>query len=99
MKVWSALDGRLLATLRGAGAEITDVCASADGALLACGSVERLVRVWCLASGAPRAVLAAHAGECRLGYDGGWCRCVTPGGKGGCVPVLDARRGTRVSAN
>ncbi|VVC97124.1 unnamed protein product [Leptidea sinapis] len=42
--VWSAVDGRLLGTLRGAGAEITDVCVSSDGALLACGSVERLVR-------------------------------------------------------
>ncbi|CAG9575003.1 unnamed protein product [Danaus chrysippus] len=62
VKVWSALDGRLCATLRGAGAEITDVSASWDGALLACGSVERLVRVWCLATGAPRAVLQAHAG-------------------------------------
>ncbi|CAK1554474.1 unnamed protein product [Leptosia nina] len=62
VKVWSAIDGRLLATLRGAGAEITDVCISSDGALLACGSVERLVRVWCLVTGAPRAVLHAHAG-------------------------------------
>ncbi|XP_038221099.1 PH-interacting protein [Zerene cesonia] len=62
VKVWSAIDGRLLATLRGAGAEITDVSISSDGALLACGSVERLVRVWCLATGAPRAVLHAHAG-------------------------------------
>lgn len=62
VKVWSAIDGRLAATLRGAGAEITDVCASYDGALLACGSVERLVRVWCLATGAPKAVLHAHAG-------------------------------------
>lgn len=62
VKVWCALDGRLLSTLRGAGAEITDVCVSPDGALLAAGSVERLVRVWCLASGAPRAVLHAHAG-------------------------------------
>ncbi|CAG4981769.1 unnamed protein product [Colias eurytheme] len=62
VKVWSAIDGRLLATLRGAGAEITDVSISSDGALLACGSVERLVRVWCLVTGAPRAVLHAHAG-------------------------------------
>ncbi|KPJ08970.1 Bromodomain and WD repeat-containing protein 1 [Papilio machaon] len=62
VKVWCALDGRLLSTLRGAGAEITDVCVSPDGALLAAGSVERLVRVWCLATGAPRAVLHAHAG-------------------------------------
>ncbi|XP_041988946.1 PH-interacting protein isoform X2 [Aricia agestis] len=62
VKVWSAMDGRPLATLRGAGAEITDVCASSDGALLACGSVERLVRVWCLKTGAPKAVLSAHAG-------------------------------------
>ncbi|KAM3955791.1 LOW QUALITY PROTEIN: bromodomain and WD repeat-containing protein [Aphomia sociella] len=62
VKVWSAVDGRLLGTLRGASAEITDVCASADGALLAAGSVEKLIRVWCLASGAPLAVLAGHAG-------------------------------------
>ncbi|XP_047518570.1 bromodomain and WD repeat-containing protein 3 isoform X1 [Pieris napi] len=62
VKVWSAIDGRLLATLRGAFAEITDVCISSDGALLACGSVERLVRVWCMVTGAPRAVLHAHAG-------------------------------------
>ncbi|KAJ0170094.1 hypothetical protein K1T71_014700 [Dendrolimus kikuchii] len=55
VKVWSAIDGRLLTTLRGAGAEITDVCISSEGALLACGSVERLVRVWCLATGAPKA--------------------------------------------
>ncbi|CAH0403786.1 unnamed protein product [Chilo suppressalis] len=38
VKVWSAVDGRLLSTLRGAGAEITDVCVSSDGALLAAGS-------------------------------------------------------------
>nr|XP_037876090.1 PH-interacting protein isoform X4 [Bombyx mori] len=62
VKVWSARDGRLVGTLRGCGAEITDVCVSRDGALVACGSVERLVRVWCLASAAPRAVLHAHQG-------------------------------------
>ncbi|XP_037298900.1 bromodomain and WD repeat-containing protein 1 isoform X2 [Manduca sexta] len=62
VKVWVARDGRLAATLRGCGAEVTDVCVSRDGALLAVGSVERLVRVWCLATGAPRAVLHAHAG-------------------------------------
>lgn len=62
VKVWSALDARLVATLRGVGAEVTDVCASADGALVACGSVDKLVRVWCLRSGEPRAVLSAHAG-------------------------------------
>ncbi|KAJ2938628.1 hypothetical protein O0L34_g11956 [Tuta absoluta] len=62
IKVWSAIDGRLLATLRGAGAEITDADVSRDGALLAAGSVERLVRVWCLATGAPKAVLNAHQG-------------------------------------
>ncbi|CAB3245434.1 unnamed protein product [Arctia plantaginis] len=62
VKVWSALDGRLVATLRGVGAEVTDVCVSADGALVACGSVDKLVRVWCLRSAEPRAVLSAHAG-------------------------------------
>lgn len=62
VKVWSALDGRLLSTFRGAGAEITDVCVSRDGQLLAAGSVERLVRVWSLVCGAPKAVLNAHQG-------------------------------------
>lgn len=62
VKIWSAVDGRLVATLRGVRAEVTDVCASADGALVACGSVDRLVRVWCLRSAEPRAVLAAHQG-------------------------------------
>ncbi|XP_063632423.1 bromodomain and WD repeat-containing protein 3 [Cydia splendana] len=74
VKVWSAYDGRLIATLRGAGAEITDVCLSRDGALLACGSVDRLVRVWCLATGAPLAVLHAHAGTITSVHWSPWAR-------------------------
>ncbi|KAG7298423.1 hypothetical protein JYU34_018050 [Plutella xylostella] len=62
VKVWSARDGRLLATLRGAGAEITDVCITSDGALLAAGSVERAVRVWRLDTAAPVASLTQHTG-------------------------------------
>ncbi|KAI8426696.1 hypothetical protein MSG28_014402 [Choristoneura fumiferana] len=74
VKVWSLRDGRLLCTLRGAGAEITDVCLTRDGALLAAGSVDRLVRVWSLAGGEPRAQLHAHAGTITSVHWSGWAR-------------------------
>ena len=53
VKVWSALDGRLLATLRGAGAEITDLAVSGDNTLLAAGSCDKVIRVWDLQTTAP----------------------------------------------
>lgn len=62
VKLWCALDGRPLMTLRGASAEITDLCVSDDVRLVAAGSVDRCVRVWSLRTGAPVAVLQGHAG-------------------------------------
>ena len=53
VKMWSALDGRLLATLRGAAAEITDLAISGDNTLLAAGSCDRVIRVWDLQTTAP----------------------------------------------
>lgn len=58
--MWSATDGRLLATLRGHSAEITDLAVSPDNGLLAAGSCDKVIRVWCLATLAPVAVLLGH---------------------------------------
>ncbi|KDR09153.1 hypothetical protein L798_01269, partial [Zootermopsis nevadensis] len=62
VKIWSAIDGRLLATLRGASAEITDIAVNADNTLLAAGSIDKILRVWCLQTTAPVAVLTGHTG-------------------------------------
>ncbi|XP_017866897.1 PREDICTED: PH-interacting protein isoform X2 [Drosophila arizonae] len=62
IKIWSAADGRLLATLRGASAEITDIAINLDNTMLAAGSVDRILRVWDMQTTSPIAVLAAHTG-------------------------------------
>ncbi|XP_055716898.1 PH-interacting protein isoform X3 [Phlebotomus papatasi] len=62
VKLWSAIDGRLLATFRGASAEITDIAINLDNTLLAAGSLDRILRVWDLQSTAPIAVLTSHTG-------------------------------------
>lgn len=62
MKLWSAIDGRLLATFRGASAEITDIAVNLDNTLLAAGSLDRILRVWDMQTGGPIAVLSAHTG-------------------------------------
>lgn len=62
MKVWSAIDGRLLATFRGASAEITDIAINLENTLLAAGSLDRILRVWDLQTMAPVAVLPGHTG-------------------------------------
>lgn len=62
VKLWSAIDGRLLATFRGASAEITDIAVNLDNTLLAAGSLDRILRVWDMQTGAPVAVLTAHTG-------------------------------------
>ncbi|CAH1798894.1 unnamed protein product [Owenia fusiformis] len=60
VKIWSALDGRLLATLRGHAAEITDMTVNFENTLLASGSCDKCIRVWCLKTTAPIAVLQGH---------------------------------------
>lgn len=60
VKIWSASDGRLLGTLRGHSAEITDLAVSPDNGLLAAGSCDKVIRVWCLQTLAPVAVLLGH---------------------------------------
>lgn len=62
VKLWSTVDGRLLNTFRGASAEITDIDINQENSLLAAGSIDRLLRVWDLQTGAPVAVLCGHTG-------------------------------------
>ncbi|CAL1534125.1 unnamed protein product [Lymnaea stagnalis] len=61
VKIWSVYDMRLLATLRGHSAEITDMAVSFENTYLASGSCDKVVRIWCLRSKAPAAVLQAHS--------------------------------------
>lgn len=56
MKVWHAISGRLLTTLRGASAEITDLAVNYESTLIAAGSVDKVVRVWCLQTAFPVSV-------------------------------------------
>ena len=53
VKKWSVATGRLLATLRGASDEISDLAVSCDNTLLAAGSDDGAIRVWCLHTNAP----------------------------------------------
>lgn len=62
VKIWSALDGRLLSTLRGASSEITDIAVNNENTLLAAGSCDKILRVWCMQYCSPVAVLTGHTG-------------------------------------
>ncbi|CAJ0933418.1 unnamed protein product, partial [Ranitomeya imitator] len=62
VKVWSALDGRLLATLRGHSAEISELTVNCENTLIAAASCEKIIRVWSLRTCAPVAVLQGHSG-------------------------------------
>ena len=53
LKVWSSGSGQLLATLRGHSAEVTDISLSFDNTMIASGSLDKSVRVWCAQSSAP----------------------------------------------
>ena len=46
MKIWSSEDGRLLATLRGHQAEISDIAVNYENSLIAAGSCDK-VRLLC----------------------------------------------------
>uniref|UniRef100_A0A8C5WYV0 Bromodomain and WD repeat domain containing 3 n=1 Tax=Laticauda laticaudata TaxID=8630 RepID=A0A8C5WYV0_LATLA len=61
VKIWATDNGRLLSTLRGHSAEISDMAVSYENTLLAAGSCDKVVRVWCLRTCAPVAVLLGHS--------------------------------------
>uniref|UniRef100_A0A671MYB9 Bromodomain and WD repeat-containing protein 3-like n=1 Tax=Sinocyclocheilus anshuiensis TaxID=1608454 RepID=A0A671MYB9_9TELE len=60
VKIWATDDGRLLATLRGHAAEISDMTVNFENTLLASTSCDKVIRVWCLRTCAPVAVLQGH---------------------------------------
>lgn len=62
VKIWSSEDGRLLATLRGHQAEISDIAISYENNLVAAGSCDKVIRVWSIKSTVPVAVLQGHTG-------------------------------------
>lgn len=62
VKLWSAIDGRLLTTFRGASAEITDIAINLENTMLAAGSLDRILRVWDLQTASVIAVLGGHSG-------------------------------------
>ncbi|XP_078504227.1 PH-interacting protein isoform X2 [Lissotriton helveticus] len=61
VKIWSTDDGRLLATLRGHAAEISDMAVNYENTMIAAGSCDKMIRVWCLRTCAPLAVLQGHS--------------------------------------
>ncbi|KAM4795606.1 bromodomain and WD repeat-containing protein 1 [Rhinophrynus dorsalis] len=61
VKIWSAHDGRLLATLRGHSAEIAELSVNYENTLVAASSCETIIRVWSLRTCAPVAVLQGHS--------------------------------------
>ncbi|KAH9415597.1 Bromodomain and WD repeat-containing protein 3, partial [Dermatophagoides pteronyssinus] len=60
IKIWSASDGRLLATLRGHQGEITDLSISLENDMLASGSCDKKIRVWNLRTTALIKTLKNH---------------------------------------
>ena len=76
VKMWGASNGRLYFTFRGASAEISDMAVSEDNRLLAAGSTDKIIRVWCLATAAPVAVLSKHTGTITALH---FCPCAAPG--------------------
>ncbi|CAI5772550.1 and WD repeat-containing 1 isoform X1 [Podarcis lilfordi] len=63
VKIWSTHNGRLLATLRGHSAEISDMAVNYENTMIAAGSCDKIIRVWCLRTCAPIAVLQGHTGS------------------------------------
>lgn len=60
IKIWSASNGRLLATLRGHQGEITDLSISLENDMLASGSCDKKIRVWDLRTTALIKTLKNH---------------------------------------
>ncbi|XP_076372727.1 bromodomain and WD repeat-containing protein 3-like isoform X2 [Tachypleus tridentatus] len=89
VKIWSAWDGRLLSSLRGHSAEITDMAVTYDNSLLAASSVDKIIRVWCLRTTAPVVVLTGHTGMVTslqfCPYPKGSLRYLISTGNDGCV--------------
>ena len=60
IKIWNAIDGRLLATLRGHDKEISDIKVNFENTLLVSGSCDKTIRVWNLKTIESTTVLQGH---------------------------------------
>ena len=61
IKIWSASDSRLLATLRGHEKEISDIDINYENTLVASGSCDKSIRIWNLRTIESMTVLQGHA--------------------------------------
>ncbi|XP_065316123.1 PH-interacting protein-like isoform X2 [Gordionus sp. m RMFG-2023] len=62
VKIWGAWDGRLLVTLRGHSAQITDLAIDWENTLLVASSVNKIIRVWSMSKNfCPIAILTGHS--------------------------------------
>ena len=61
IKIWNAVDGRLLATLRGHDKEISDIKVNFENSLLVSGSCDKTIRVWNLRTIESTTVLQGHS--------------------------------------
>ena len=59
-RLWEGTSGRLLATLEGHTGPVYGVALSADGGMLATGSVDGTIRLWNPSSGACLRILRTH---------------------------------------
>ena len=75
VKIWETCSGRLVFTFRGASSEISDMAISEDNRMIAAGSTDKIIRVWCLLSAAPIAVLSKHTGTITALH---FCPCALP---------------------
>ena len=75
VKMWETCSGRLIFTFRGASSEISDMAISEDNRMIAAGSTDKIIRVWCLLTAAPIAVLSKHTGTITALH---FCPCALP---------------------
>ncbi len=61
IKVWSAADSRLMATLRGHEKEISDIDINFENSLVASGSCDKTIRIWNLKTTESTTVLQGHS--------------------------------------
>ena len=69
-RLWEGTSGRLLATLEGHTGPVYGVALSADGRLLATGSVDGTIRLWNPSGGACLRILRSHRRDERVDITG-----------------------------
>src|SRR5207302_7802414 len=94
VRLWESSSGRPLATLQGHTSLIQHVVLSADGEVVASGSLDGMLRVWEASTGHSRATIKGHTGRVlalALSADG---QLLASGGSDGMVRLWEASSGT-----